>query len=249
MGVYGMFANATAASPAGLLQVAGDLGLVTSGLNDAATARATYASTLNAAEVNLVRHVYDGGFRRNSGRPWQRCEGYDGGHVDWLAGFRWAGLEDAAQLSLTPDGSPVANTYSVHASSNLFAPQVGVRARMAFQRWALEGSTKLGIAGTVTSQSQTMFDQLAPDDPYRGPRSAQRGGMGMIADMNLSAIYRFNETWGLRAGYNLFWLTGVALAPDQWDFSAGQSDADGSGLNHTGSLFLNGANLGLEARW
>jgi hypothetical protein len=120
---------------------------------------------------------------------------------------------------------------------------------MAFQRWAVEGSTKLGIAGTVTSQSQTMFDQLSLDNPYRGPRSAQRGGMGMIADMNLSAIYRLNDTWGLRAGYNLFWLTGVALAPDQWDFSAGQTAADGTGLTKTGSLFLSGANLGLEARW
>jgi hypothetical protein len=43
--------------------------------------------------------------------------------------------------------------------------------------------------------------------------------MGMIADMNLSAIYRFNEVWGLRVGYNLLWLTGVALAPDQFDFT------------------------------
>jgi hypothetical protein len=48
-------------------------------------------------------------------------------------------------------------------------------------------------------------------------------------------------------GYNLFWLTGVALAADQWDFSANQ--AGGTALQGTGSVFLNGANLGLEARW
>lgn len=34
--------------------------------------------------------------------------------------------------------------------------------------------------------------------------------MGMIVDMNMSAIYRIDETWGLRVGYNLMWLTGVA---------------------------------------
>jgi hypothetical protein len=249
MGVYGMYADTEATSAAGNLQATGDLGQATSGLNDASAARLTYSSQLNSAEVNFVCHDHDGGYRRSSGRPWQRCHGYDGGHVDWLAGFRWAGLDESAVLGLTPADSPVANTYGVHTSSNLFAPQVGVRARMAFQRWAVEGSTKLGIAGTVTSQSQTMFDQLSLDNPYRGPRSAQRGGMGMIADMNLSAIYRLNDTWGLRAGYNLFWLTGVALAPDQWDFSAGQTAADGTGLTKTGSLFLSGANLGLEARW
>jgi hypothetical protein len=92
-----------------------------------------------------------------------------------------------------------------------------------------------------------MFDQLAPNDPYRSPRARRLGGMGMIADMNISAIYRLNEIWGLRVGYNLLWLTGVALAPDQFDFQA--SEAGGRGLNTTGSVFLAGANLGLEARW
>ena len=72
----------------------------------------------------------------------------------------------------------------------------------------------------------------------------------MIVDMNMSAIYRIDETWGLRVGYNLMWLTGVALAPDQWDFSGGgSSSADGTGLLGTGNVFLGGANLGLEARW
>jgi hypothetical protein len=71
--------------------------------------------------------------------------------------------------------------------------------------------------------------------------------MGMIADINLTGIYRINETWGLRVGYNLVWLTGVALAADQWDFNP--STAGGTAIQGTGSVFLNGANLGLEARW
>jgi hypothetical protein len=48
-------------------------------------------------------------------------------------------------------------------------------------------------------------------------------------------------------GYNLVWLTGVALAADQWDFTP--STAGGTDIHGTGSVFLNGANLGLEARW
>jgi len=71
--------------------------------------------------------------------------------------------------------------------------------------------------------------------------------MGMIADMNISTIYRLNEVWGLRVGYNLLWLTGLALAPDQFDFSG--RETGGHGLDTTGSVFLAGANLGLEARW
>ena len=251
LGVYGMNADATVTNPAATLQAAGDLGFATpSGLYDGETANIALTSTLNSAEANLVLHRYGGGRDLASPYPWQRSHGYVGGHVDWLAGFRWAGLDETAVLGITPSGFPAANTYSVQATSNLFAAQAGVRGRVAWDRWAFEGFAKVGLAGTSLHQSQTFFNQLAPGDPFRGlpPRSGDRTGMGMIADMNLSAIYRITETWGLRVGYNLLWLTGVALAADQWDF-AGDPAGAGTAVHGTGSVFLNGANAGFEARW
>jgi hypothetical protein len=41
----------------------------------------------------------------------------------------------------------------------------------------------------------------------------------------------------------------VALAPDQWDFSAATGAGAGTGIRGTGSVFLNGVNVGLEGRW
>lgn len=212
-------------------------------------ARTTDSATINSVELNAVWHRYDGGYNRRSGRPAQRCEGYDGGSLDWLGGFRWVNLEDAAVLAVTPSNAPQASTYSARTSSNLFAGQVGVRGRMAFERWAVEGFTKIGIAGTSLSQSQSLFDALQPSSPLRTPRSGSDVGMGMVADMNLSAVYRIDDVWGLRIGYNLLWITGVALAPDQWNFSTSQAASVGSGVSGTGSMFLSGGNLGLEARW
>jgi hypothetical protein len=71
--------------------------------------------------------------------------------------------------------------------------------------------------------------------------------MGFLTNMNLSAIYRFTDVWGLRIGYNLAWISGVALAPNQWDFT--DTTTSGTGVRGAGGLFLHGANLGLEARW
>ena len=248
LGVFGMHAVADATSAGGSLQAAGNLGIdPLSPLQDASFARATYDTAVNSADVNLVFHRFDGGYNRLSGNPWQRCRGYGGGHVDWLAGFRWAGLEDSAVLAFNAS-APVSSTYAVRTTSNLYAAQVGVRGRMAWERWAVEGWMKVGLAGTSLSQSQSTFDALT-GDPFRAATSSRTAGMGMIADMNLSAIYHLNETWGLRVGYNLLWLTGVALAADQWDFAAVNAPAAGRGFNDTGSLFLGGANLGLEARW
>jgi hypothetical protein len=45
----------------------------------------------------------------------------------------------------------------------------------------------------------------------------------------------------------MIWLSGVALAPDQWDFT--NTAASGTTLVGGGGVFLHGANLGLEARW
>jgi len=247
LGVYGMSAAKTATSAGGSLEAPNTVFAAQTGLNDGFSARVTDNASINSIELNMVFHEYDGGYNRRSGRPWQRCEGYDGGHVDWIGGFRWANLQDDAVLAIPPKASPQPSTYSVNATSNLFAAQVGTRGRMAFEQWALEGWMKIGVAGTALSQSQTIYDTNLPLNPFRQPTASDTAGMGMIADMNLSAIYRFNDIWGLRVGYNLMWLTGVALAPDQWDFAA--SRTGGTAINGTGSVFLSGANLGLEARW
>ena len=247
MGVYGMNAATTATSTGPTLEAANINFAGQTGLVDGYSARVTDNASINSVEFNLVFHEYDGGYNRRSGQPWQRCDGYDGGHVDWIGGFRWANLQDEAVLAIPPGTSPQPSTYTVDATSNLFAAQVGTRGRMAFERWAVEGWMKIGIAGTMLSQSQTMFDAQSTTTPFRQPQTSDKAGMGMIADMNLSAIYRFNDVWGLRVGYNLIWLTGVALAPDQFDFSPSQTG--GTNLNGSGSMFLSGANLGLEARW
>jgi len=248
LGVYGMNAKRTATSATGDLASAYPRFAPVSGFRDGSFSTATYSSNLNSLECNLVLHEYDGGFNRRSVRPWQRCDGYDGGHVDWLAGFRWADVEESALLSMRSTNPTPQSTYGVTSSSNLFAGQVGIRGRMAFERWATEGFMKIGIAGTSLYQSQTMVDAF-DSTPLRSPRSGDTAGMGLIAEMNWTAIYRFNDVWGFRVGYNMMSLTGLALAPDQWVFSPSNAASVGTGVHGTGSLFLAGGSLGLEARW
>ena len=69
----------------------------------------------------------------------------------------------------------------------------------------------------------------------------------VVFDANLSLLYRIDDAWRIRLGYNAIWLTGVALAPSQFDFST--STTAGTGLVGGRTLWLNGMNLGLERRW
>jgi hypothetical protein len=252
LGVWGMFASDTATSANGTLQVAGPLGLQPGVLQAADVARSSYRSSLNSFEVNLFRRWCDGGPDRLAGEPWRRCGPYDRGTFDWLAGFRWAGLDETALLAFTPPGNRGAGLYGVESSSNIFAAQVGARSRMAWERWAFETWGKVAFGGSAMGQSQQPIynsDITVAGEPLleRSARSSREGGVGFIGDLTFALTYRINETWGLRLGYNLLWLSGVALAPNQFDFST----PPGGGLElHGGSgVYLYGASLGGEARW
>jgi hypothetical protein len=96
-------------------------------------------------------------------------------------------------------------------------------------------------------QAPILNSALEPALQERPTRSASEGGVGLIGDLNFTLTYRMTETWGLRLGYNMLWLSGVAMAPNQFDFSA--APGGGNALNGGSSIYLAGANLGLEARW
>ena len=132
VGVYSMTAARAVTSAGGTLEAANQTFATQTGLVDGFSARVTDNTSINSIELNAVFHEYDGGYNRRSGRPAQRCEGYDGGHVDWIGGFRWANLQDAASLAIPRGSSTVPSTYDVNSTSNLFAAQVGTRGRMAF---------------------------------------------------------------------------------------------------------------------
>lgn len=247
LGVWGMFADA-AATGSNLRAPDPFASLPNAdGFNNRTAARSTYSSTLNSAELNFVWRSCDGGFSRRAASPWQRCESYRHGTFDWLLGIRWAGLDESAGLSYSGGLIPVPSSYTVRTSTNMFGIQAGRRARWEWDAWAFEGWAKAALTGSGMSQSQDAIMDVFTDQAIRPARSGREGSAGFIGDMNFSVTRRLSDTWGLRAGYNLIWLSGVALAPNQFDFTA--TSSSGTGVASGGSLFLHGASLGLEARW
>jgi hypothetical protein len=244
LGVYGMYGDALAAGTR-QVNVPGDLGENVPGFTDATFVQADYWSSLNTAELNVFRSNVFEGCDPCARLACKRC--YHCSSVDWLAGFRWASLEEQATLGVIGRAGDRPTPYTVKTSSNLLGLQVGVRGRTEWRRVAFEGGVKTALAGATLYQSQSDIASPITGFVARTARSSSTGGVGMIADINLAAIYRINRVWGLRAGYNMLWLSGVALAPSQFDFSF--TDDSGRGLDHGAGLFLNGASLGLEARW
>lgn len=244
LGVSGMHADASAASAAGELALPDQLGLVVGSGLDAATAiRPVLNSTLNSGELNLFStRTYDG-CRRHDRFPWRRVGVV--ATADWLVGLRYAYLDESANLFVTAT-VPSTTDYRVTTSSQLFGSQIGHRRRFAWGDWALEGWAKVGLMASILSQSQSAV--VGPFDlvQVREPRKASTAGAGMIGDLNATVVRRLGDHWGVRAGYTLLWLTGVAPAASQWDFT--DTPTSGTGVVKD-TVFLHGATLGLEAQW
>ncbi len=248
LGVYGMF-GAVDRSANDTLSIPGLLGSIP-GWNSADEVRPTYASSLNTVEANIFTYrccpecSSDSFLWSHLGnKPVCHCS-------NWLFGFRWAGLEEQADLNVLccRATNDVFTSYSVRTSSQMLGPQVGFRGRRQWKNWAVEGWAKAMLAGTLlSSNADPIFTSIAPGTPYREARRLTDAGVGFLGDLNYTVTRRLNDTWWLRLGYNMIWLSGVALAPDQWDFT--KTLTGGTTLVGGGGVFLHGVNLGLEARW
>lgn len=237
-GVWGQSATQFVSStPPDFIQMPEPIGsLVTP---DGETALLKYSSQINSAELNLFSTRTD--WRSPTG-SWLT--------TDWLLGFRYVGVEEQASITIDccfDQDVPQVIPYGVRTRNNLFGAQIGNRSRWTWERWAFEGWAKAGLFGNAQEQMQDVLNDVNSPPPLRQALSSTGGQVSFVGDINLSVIYRLTDVWGIRAGYNLIWIDGLALAPNQFDFS--DTSVSGSNLVSGGGIFMNGANLGLEARW
>jgi hypothetical protein len=211
--------NATGANN---LNLPGDLGLVAgSAFFGADQATITYDSQVNNGELNLL-HNY--------------------GNISCLIGFRYFELGEHMNIVFNDvvDGT---GSYDLNAYNNLFGLQGGARLVQACGNWSYDLTGKAGVFGNSISSSQQVIDAATT------VRSVRTTGeqVAFLGELGLNGNYQFSQNWFLRGGYQVYWLDGVALAPEQLDFT--NTPTSGTNLNKTGSLFMQGAHAGLMARW
>ena len=251
LGLWGMFGSAAATGPNNL-RTPEPLSYAIENFGDAHDARVTYLSSLNMAEINVFRYAAREQCRsvaqsaqRSCCDPCNHTCVRNCNYLNALLGFVWAGLDERAGLSMTCCPNNETASYNVRTNTNYYGAQIGMQGRRQCHRWAVEGWWKTALCGVSAYQASDPI--VGTISGYRPATSASNGGVGFIGNLNASLIYRLTDMWGVRCGYNMIWLTNAALAPSQWDFS--DTSTSGSRINDNGTVFLHGANLGLEARW
>jgi hypothetical protein len=69
-----------------------------------------------------------------------------------------------------------------------------------------------------------------------------RSDVAAVIEFGVTGKYMITPHFWLNAGYDLMWVTGLALAPEQMDFSARPSGH----LNTGGTVFYHGLTAGFE---
>jgi hypothetical protein len=187
--------------------------------------------------------------------------------VTVLAGFRWLQLQDDLTGTLPPpDRSaprwkttcPLCNLFQVTAGgpigalppfwntatvNNLYGVQVGVDGTLLeFGRLSLGGRMTVGVFDNNAEQSTGVSIAKVV---Y--PTTATKNGLAVVSEAGLQLKYRVTTGLALKAGYNVLWLVGVALAPGQINETyAARSDVRAFGVNRGSNVVFQGATFGLE---
>lgn len=183
----------------------------------AAAAELDYHSRLYSLEINVLPLVTEG--------------------VPLVLGFRAFELHERFELWQT-DPEPRVLALGNRAKNYLYGFQIGVEPYLMGAGGALrlDGLIKAGIYGNHASQ--------ATASPMLGPSvRAGRDVAAFAGEAGLAMVYRINRSFALRGGYELIWLSQVALAPNQsrkTDLSTPSAQLD------LGTAFLHGATASLE---
>lgn len=186
----------------------------------------TDSSQIENVEVNAL-------FRINPSDPyWQ---------VNWLWGARYVNFTDHLTLAGSDDLNSASEQVDYNTTNNLIGGQTGLLIVHGWSRYQWEAGLKVGLLANIYRQHGT--------DVASGPSGVPAGftpsditnsgsDLSALFEISIAARYRLTDNLFLRLGYQLYDITGLALAPRQL-----------GSFGHGGNVVFDGLSIGMQATW
>ncbi len=168
----------------------------------------------------------------------------DFGNWRWstLWGVRYLLLSDRLDITGLDNYYPAYENVNLNSTNNLLGLQVGTAWQRDWNRLHLQLNGKAGLMANIIHLHETNMNSSgvygSPSGFYPYDVSANRGSVAGVFDLSAVATYNVSTNFLVRLGYQLLFVPGVALAPDQLD-----------GVVRQDSIFLHGPMAGCELRW
>ena len=228
------------------------------GFNGADEHTIWYKSQMNNYEVNVrlrPRGREDRLVLHPNGRWRRECQ--PGDYTSYLIGLRVLSIDERFcfhskaryELSgLPPKVRTVYGDYDIDTHNDLFGFQIGgdYIHRQCKWQWGFRGKTGLFVnfadqnSRIVTSGNLDPFAINLNETIY-----ARRDAVSLLAEIGFVGNYKIRPNIIVSAGYDLMWITGLALAPEQLTFDTTPVEE----INKNGHIYSHGLTLELEWTW
>lgn len=166
----------------------------------------------------------------------------------WIAGFRWVQLDQ--NLLIQEDGlfddPDFFADFLTRTGNDLYGGQIGFDTMVwndCHGPFQVNVLGKAGVFANIAYQSILYEDSDGSFDELDESTTAT----SFFGELGVNATYRLTNWLGWRAGYTLFWASGVATPVGQ--LAANNLDSGVARINTAGSVLLHGVTTGVEARW
>jgi hypothetical protein len=142
---------------------------------------------------------------------------------------------------------PTTGQYNTETSNTLLGLQIGTEYMFRHEKWhwGLRGKAAgllnwaEGTRHVATSASADPFASIFPNYRVRDDENQISG----VIEFGATTKYMITPTFWVHASYDLMWVTGIAMAPEQLRFD---TVAVNETLNVGGATFYHGLTLGAE---
>jgi hypothetical protein len=169
----------------------------------------------------------------------------DFGNWRWgtLWGLRYLNFSDRLNINGVDAFYPAYENLDLSSTNNMLGAQIGAQWQRDWNRFHLQMTGKLGLMANIIHLHESNLNSSgylngSPPGFFPFQASATRTGLAGVLDFSTIATYQVRQNIVLRAGYQLLYVPGVSLAPDQLD-----------GYVHQNGVFMHGPMAGLELRW
>lgn len=189
----------------------------------------SFRSTLNNAEVNLRRRVF------------MRPGCYE---CSFLFGGRYMQINESfSYLTQTTQGGANSVSANIRAENEMYGLQIGLQGQFLVQpRYWID----FGIKGAIMSNDVSQRTAFSADDGATTNAYADSGTQAtFVGELTLQVNYQLSRSVTVYAGYNAFWVTGAALAADNFVADQNILTLGPADVDHAGEVVYHGPNIGL----
>ncbi len=162
-----------------------------------------------------------------------------------LTGFRYVMIDEQFTTQFSTSGE-LREQLTIVTENDLLGWQLGGETLVRpTERFVVGGKAKAALFLNVGERSHSFFVIDPGDESFTGIGSAHDNDLAAAFDVGLFATFHVLPRVAVRAGYDVLFVSGIALAPEQY----GVKTIFGGELDDSGSTIYQGPTASVEVLW